>query len=939
MSYSTYQLNQKINNLQNQINNNSESQSLSDVMTIGNTAPIDLNMNSNSITNINNVYTYNLEPRNTTDQMKIGSDLLQGTTIGQIPLAIGSNITDYPLVGIKIGGTLTNIKLFGPTNLSSSVTLGGPLTVVSSTGTTDQYLASRGSAVSPVWKTLPLSGATYIGYTASATLPTTPNPTLFVIFSGSTVSQTLTIPPLAYTVGQIIQFKNRASVNVSISSGLSSMFLYGVSTPATSYTLIPEDTFNLLWNGFAYIQYTPSNTFTKLFSPVINPIVDTLAGSTALTIGSNVFLGNINIGNETAFNGVINIGAGSISPNTPNILIGANNTTLQLVKGFTFYRDITGGLGLYKSYLDVDDVRTSLYLGNNITTGSLRLGSSMTLGDIYIGEAQTAGGIVFIGSVNSETTINGTTKLIGPLNVNSSTGTTDQYLASQGTSTPIWKTLPASTWVGTATSNLNMDTFNIRCNTYRSQSATTQLTIGDNLTTTGSAFDVMLGIGTGITGTSAVGIAIGGASTNTRIYGPAVISGALTLSNSLSASGGITATTGNIITSSGNITSSGTLTAGSTITAGTGITATTGDIITSSGNITSSGTITAGTGITVSSGNITVSSGGITASGIITGTTSVNTPTINPLSNTGNLSLGSSQTTGVINIGIGSRTKSLGTAEGNINIGTGLNSLVSGSVSPTINIGNNTTVGNTTEISIGASATKTTINGPLTLTGTTTATSISGSGTFTTSSNITTTGTGDIQSAGKVKTASLDAVADTATNTVALTIGSNIVNGNIVIGSALGMGDIAIAGAHIAGGTITVGTTSTQTTINGLVKVTSPSIANPGSTPSPQVATNTTLYGGLMWSSVNANYTIPSNINREFFMVIQGVTRTITLPALTIHQIINIKVLSASSMNITAPVAGTQIYPKTGGNFATTYSMPGDSTHTFYCDGSSWFGY
>ena len=94
-----------------------------------------------------------------------------------------------------------------------------------------------------------------------------------------------------------------------------------------------------------------------------------------------------------------------------------------------------------------------------------------------------------------------------------------------------------------------------------------------------------------------------------------------------------------------------------------------------------------------------------------------------------------------------------------------------------------------------------------------------------------------------------------------------------------------------------------------------------------------------MWSSVNANYTIPSNINREFFMVIQGGTRTITLPALTIHQIINIKVLSASTMNITAPVVGTLIYPKTGGNATTTYVMPADSTQTFYCDGTHWYGY
>jgi hypothetical protein len=126
---------------------------------------------------------------------------------------------------------------------------------------------------------------------------------------------------------------------------------------------------------------------------------------------------------------------------------------------------------------------------------------------------------------------------------------------------------------------------------------------------------------------------------------------------------------------------------------------------------------------------------------------------------------------------------------------------------------------------------------------------------------------------------------------------------------------------------------------NSLIKVRSPAITNTGSTPSTQAATTTTLYGGLMYATVSATYTIPSNINREFFLVISGLTKTITMPALTIHQIINIKVFSANVMNITAPVAGTNFYPKTGGSSATTYVMPADTTEKFYCDGSSWYGY
>ena len=107
--------------------------------------------------------------------------------------------------------------------------------------------------------------------------------------------------------------------------------------------------------------------------------------------------------------------------------------------------------------------------------------------------------------------------------------------------------------------------------------------------------------------------------------------------------------------------------------------------------------------------------------GICTFATSLNTPTINPLANTSNLSICLSQSSGILNLGVGNRTKSNGTGEGNINIGTGINTITSGSVAPTINIGNNTSTANLTEISIGATNTTTTINGDLTLAGATTA--------------------------------------------------------------------------------------------------------------------------------------------------------------------------------------------------------------------------
>jgi len=598
---------------------------------------------------------------------------------------------------INGGATLlaTNNTWAGTNTFDNNLRLNSTLTDSSGdVGTAGQVLSSTSTATN--WITV-ATGSTYIAYTASATIPTTTNPTLIVLFSGTTAGQTLTIPTLAYSTGQVIQFKNRASVNVTISSGLSTMFLYAPNssnvTNVSSYTLIPNDTYNLYWIGFAYVQYTPSNTFSTLASPVYNSAIDTASGITALTIGSNVINGNIVIG------------------------------------------------------------------------------SALGIGDVSIASAQAIGGTVTIGSANSETTINGTTKLTGPLNVNSSTGSTDQYLASQGASTPIWKTIPSSTWVGTATSNLDMG-----------------------------------------------------------IY-------------------------------------------------------------------------------------------------------SISAPTINSISNTSTLSICSSQTTGIINIGTGSRLKSISTNQGDINIGTGLNAAFSGSISPIISIGNNTTAGNTTEISIGASATKTTINGPLFLTGAISATglitadggiqlpsgdsinvvgNITGSGNISTSGNISVSGTGAIAtaSAGSFQSNSYES----RTTGSSLSIGSSLLTSNILIGSSTALSST-------------------------LIKLKSPDVSNPSSVNTTQSATNTTLYGGLMFSNVGVAYTISSNINREYFLVITGATKTITLPTLTIHQIINIKVFSASTMNITAPVVGTLIYPKTGGSSTTTYVMPADSTQKFYCDGSAWYGF
>ena len=61
---------------------------------------------------------------------------------------------------------------------------------------------------------------------------------------------------------------------------------------------------------------------------------------------------------------------------------------------------------------------------------------------------------------------------------------------------------------------------------------------------------------------------------------------------------------------------------------------------------------------------------------------------------------------------------------------------------------------------------------------------------------------------------SLYPLIDTTAGTTGLSIGSTLVNGNIVIGAALGQGDISIAAAQTANGTVTIGSSVSTTTIN-----------------------------------------------------------------------------------------------------------------------------
>lgn len=370
---------------------------------------------------------------------------------------------------------------------------------------------------------------------------------------------------------------------------------------------------------------------------------------------------------------------------------------------------------------------------------------------------------------------------------------------------------------------------------------------------------------------------------------------------------------------------------------------------------------------------------------------------------TGVLKLGNSQTTGTLYIGGGSSTAtrtsgpiiigSDSTASGGINIGTGTDLAVP--AASTVNIGSGTittiikgalnSVGNiavttasgtitapSTGFLIGPYKNAATATASINTTGTITGTSlvlgtgnITSCGSINSTSSITGTslvlGTGAITSCGTINASGLI----TADGGIQLPSGDtlNVLGSISGSGNITTSGDISVTGtgsiSTAAGGSIETNayesrTTTSNMTIgasmtnaaniligaNSLIKMKSPSITNTGSAISPQAATNMTIYGALMYSELTAAYTIPSNINRDFYVAAAGAGGyTITLPAVAIHQILHIRHYSASNVNLTTPLTTTKIYPIQGSIYTQTFNMTGNQVQNLYCNGTDWIGF
>ena len=335
---------------------------------------------------------------------------------------------------------------------------------------------------------------------------------------------------------------------------------------------------------------------------------------------------------------------------------------------------------MYKKSISFINVRTGITQVNNSNTldvtpnADLNIAASQLGGNIKIGNAKTSGSIYLGNTGNTDNSVVMNAPLItagittsgilnlGPtsiIHLNSSSGTANQYLASQGTSMPIWKDMPALelelNWVGTAASDLNMNGYDITCNTISSLTSNGEVEICAEQTSGN------LNIGTGLRtgqiniGTGSVNpITIGGESSSIAL------NGTCTFAKQIIASGIQTLNTTadlNIADSqlSGDIKIGNAKTSGSIYLGNTG---NTGNSVVINAPLTC-GLVTVGTKITSSKYDSTDATTAMTVGSNLTSSLTIG--------GTGTISLGAGQTTEVLNIGTG--TRNIGDNGGGINIG------------------------------------------------------------------------------------------------------------------------------------------------------------------------------------------------------------------------------------------------------------------------------
>jgi hypothetical protein len=181
--------------------------------------------------------------------------------------------------------------------------------------------------------------------------------------------------------------------------------------------------------------------------------------------GDNIFIGNNTFNNVMTCNGDLNLTDASInmniSPTISNLMSFESTYTANEIFMLNSFNNQYGISGSARYYLEFKDGNLAQSLYNST--------SDSTLGQYVI----NSNGY----TLNSSNGINLSTGLTKPLIVNGTTGTNGQILTTNANGYPTWQNAPASSFVGTATSNLNMSNYNINnCSSIVNSAGT--LTVG-----------------------------------------------------------------------------------------------------------------------------------------------------------------------------------------------------------------------------------------------------------------------------------------------------------------------------------------------------------------------------------------------------------------------------------------------------------------------------
>jgi len=245
----------------------------------------------------------------------------------------------------------------------------------------------------------------YLSYSATATIPATTNLDLFVLYFGSTASQTLTLS--TFSVTQRMYIKNYASVDVTIKGGV--MLLYAATAPSSSLLLKSGESTLLFYNSTGWIQISPTNAFGTLDAPEVD---------TAMSLGSNLTTGNLTIAGAQT-DGDINIGTGSARLAGGAINIGTGTTAINPIT-----------IGGTASIVEIGNIiESNVYNSKGSgTANNMEIGKNLTTGNIVLGEFQTSGNINIgtgtarvLGGQGSEINIGTGSTVANPIKIGSST--------------------------------------------------------------------------------------------------------------------------------------------------------------------------------------------------------------------------------------------------------------------------------------------------------------------------------------------------------------------------------------------------------------------------------------------------------------------------------------------------------------------------------------